>query len=210
MSTQVYERIIGIAVKIARETDVHRLCSVLLQEAQSITGAQGGTLYLAAENENAEAVALEFVIVRNSVLKIDNDKAYLPPVQLYNEQGEAITNADGGTIFMLNDKQETPQLEFSLMVNDPWISIRAALTAWRKKLDRQFSAGAPGEHWPFRWIAVFLNQSGWSGNGQDEHAGPFSTEFIGNINIRPDPLAAIVSAPLSGPGICVQSTPLIW
>ena len=64
MSTQVYERIIGIAVKIARETDVHRLCSVLLQEAQSITGAQGGTLYLAAENENAEAVALEFVIVR--------------------------------------------------------------------------------------------------------------------------------------------------
>lgn len=89
MSTEMYERIIGIAVRIAGETDVHRLCSVLLREAQSITGAQGGTLYLAQENENGEAHALDFVIVRNSVLNMDTDKANLPPIQLYNEQGEA-------------------------------------------------------------------------------------------------------------------------
>jgi len=84
MSTEMYERIIGIAVKIAGETDVHRLCSVLLKEAQSITGAQGGTLYLTSENEHNEATALDFVIVRNSILKIDTDKANLPPIQLYN------------------------------------------------------------------------------------------------------------------------------
>lgn len=88
MSTEMYDRIIGIAVKIAGETDVHRLCSVLLKEAQSITGAQGGTLYLAAENEQGEASELEFVIVRNSVLNIDTDKANLPPLQLFNEQDE--------------------------------------------------------------------------------------------------------------------------
>ena len=88
MSTEMYERIIGIAVKIAGETDVHRLCSVLLKEAQSITGAQGGTLYLAAENENNEPTALDFVIVRNSVLNIDTDKANLPPIQLLNDEGK--------------------------------------------------------------------------------------------------------------------------
>ncbi|MEQ9564829.1 MAG: HD domain-containing phosphohydrolase, partial [Pseudomonadales bacterium] len=35
------------------------------------------------------------------------------------KEAKAITNADGGTIFILNDKLEIPQLEFSLMVNDP-------------------------------------------------------------------------------------------
>lgn len=88
MSTEMYERIIGIAVKIAGETDVHRLCSVLLKEAQSITGAQGGTLYLVSENEQNEAVGLDFVIVRNEVLNIDTDTANFPPIQLRNEQGE--------------------------------------------------------------------------------------------------------------------------
>ena len=249
MSTEMYDRIIAVAVKIAGEADVHRLCSTLLSEAQSITGAQGGTLYLASEHEHKEEATLDFVIVRNSVLNIDTDKSNLPPLSLYSDSGEpnlknvacyayhrgqriniedvyaskgfdfsgtkrfdestgfnsvsfltvpliadtgkvlgvfqllnatdqgqvvpfdptqesaiqilanfaakaletqlasqrrrellvnlsgtsdtkrlteqilkearAITNADGGTIFMLNDKLETPQLEFALMVNDP-------------------------------------------------------------------------------------------
>lgn len=249
MSTEMYDRIIAVAVKIAGEADVHRLCSTLLSEAQSITGAQGGTLYLVSENDNKEADSLDFVIVRNSVLNIDTEKSNLPPLSLFNEKGEpnlknvacyafhsgeriniedvyasegfdfsgtkrfdestgfnsksfltvpliadtgrvlgvfqllnatddgqvvsfdpthesaiqilanfaakaletqlasqrrrellinlsgtsdtkrlteqilkeakAITNADGGTIFMLNDKLEVPQLEFALMVNDP-------------------------------------------------------------------------------------------
>lgn len=89
MSIEMYERIIAVAAEIAGETDVHRLCSVLLNEAQSITGAQGCTLYLASENEQNEADALDFVIVRNSVLNIDTDKANLPPVQLYTHTGEA-------------------------------------------------------------------------------------------------------------------------
>jgi len=88
MSTEMYDRIIAVAVKIAGEADVHRLCSTLLSEAQSITGAQGGTLYLVSENEQKQDTALDFVIVRNSILNIDTDKSNLPPLPLFINDGE--------------------------------------------------------------------------------------------------------------------------
>ena len=44
MATEMCDRIIAVAVKIVGEADIHRLCSTLLSEAQSITGAQGATL----------------------------------------------------------------------------------------------------------------------------------------------------------------------
>ena len=88
MSNQMYQRIIGVAQQIAGETDVHRLCSTLLHEAQAITGAQGGTLYLVGESDQGEPSHLDFVIIRNSVLNIDSDKVELPPLQLFTAEGQ--------------------------------------------------------------------------------------------------------------------------
>jgi len=88
VSSEMYQRIISVAIKLAGETDVRKLCSVLLNEAQLITGAQGGTLYLVAENDLGDAESLEFVILRNDFLDLDEEAVKrFPMIPLFHDDG---------------------------------------------------------------------------------------------------------------------------
>src|SRR5512139_185299 len=79
-------KVIPIGVALSAEKDFNRLLESLVVEAQAVTGADAGTLYLLKNN------VLEFVIVRNTTLKINmggtsGNKISFKPLLLYNEDG---------------------------------------------------------------------------------------------------------------------------
>ena len=83
---RLLQRVIPIGVALSAEKDFNRLLETLVVEAQGVTHADAGTLYL------LEDKVLKFVILRNASLKITmggtsgNDIAF-EPVQLYNKNG---------------------------------------------------------------------------------------------------------------------------
>ena len=87
------ERLIEIGLALSSERNHDRLTETILLEAMSITGADGGTLYLRNEDD-----ALKFTIMRTTTLKIAMGGTTgvpipFPPVRLYNaETGQANHN----------------------------------------------------------------------------------------------------------------------
>jgi hypothetical protein len=83
---RLLRKVIPIGVALSAEKDFNRLLETLVVEAQSVTNADGGTLYLLEDN------VLKFVILRNSSLNMfmggtSGKPISLPPVKLYNEDG---------------------------------------------------------------------------------------------------------------------------
>jgi hypothetical protein len=83
---RLLRRVIPIGVALSAEKDFNRLLETLVIEAQSVTHADAGTLYLAEEG------ALRFVILRNTSLNLalggtSGAKVSFPPVRLYKEDG---------------------------------------------------------------------------------------------------------------------------
>lgn len=84
---RLLRNIIPIGVSLSAEKDFNRLLETVVVEAQSITNADGGTLYLVDDNK-----CLRFVILRNISLGLamggtsGNEIAFYP-VRLYNEDG---------------------------------------------------------------------------------------------------------------------------
>jgi hypothetical protein len=83
---RLLQRVIPIGVALSAERDFNRLLETLVVEAQSVTHADAGTLYL------LEDKVLKFVILRNTSLGISmggtsNNNISLEPVRLYNEDG---------------------------------------------------------------------------------------------------------------------------
>lgn len=81
------QKVIPIGVSLSAEKDFNRLLETLVIEAQELTHAEGGTLYL-LRNESA----LEFVIMRNEALGIhlggtSEKKIEIPPIPLYTPSG---------------------------------------------------------------------------------------------------------------------------
>lgn len=79
-------KVIPIGVALSAEKDFNRLLESLVVEAQEVTGADAGTLYLLKEN------TLRFVIVRNGTLNINmggtsGNKISFDPLPLYNADG---------------------------------------------------------------------------------------------------------------------------
>lgn len=79
-------RVIPIGVALSAEKDFNRLLETLVIEAQSVTHADAGTLYLLEEN------TLKFVILRNTLLNLkmggtSGNKISLAPVRMYNDDG---------------------------------------------------------------------------------------------------------------------------
>lgn len=66
ISPEHYQRLVRVAQRITAQRDVARLCETILEEAQALTHADGGTLYL-AEGRDHDA-RLDFAIVRNRSL----------------------------------------------------------------------------------------------------------------------------------------------
>ncbi len=79
-------KVIPIGVALSAEKDFNRLLESLVIEAQDVTGADAGTLYLLKDN------ALQFVIVRNATLSINmggtsGNRIAFKPLFLYNADG---------------------------------------------------------------------------------------------------------------------------
>ncbi|MBN2117209.1 MAG: GAF domain-containing protein [Anaerolineales bacterium] len=79
-------KVIPIGVALSAEKDFNRLLESLVIEAQDVTGADAGTLYLLKDN------TLEFVIVRNGTLNINmggtsGNKITFKPLLLYHADG---------------------------------------------------------------------------------------------------------------------------
>ena len=83
---RLLQRVIPIGVALSAEKDFNRLLETLVVEAQAVTNADAGTLYLLEDN------ALKFVILRNTSLGITmggtsgNEIAFYP-VPLYRDKG---------------------------------------------------------------------------------------------------------------------------
>ncbi len=83
---RLLQRVIPIGVALSAEKDFNRLLESLVAEAQSVTGADAGTLYLLDED------ALRFVILRNTSLNItmggtSGNEITFYPVRLHDETG---------------------------------------------------------------------------------------------------------------------------
>ncbi len=83
---QLLRRVIPAGVALSAERDFNRLLESLVVEAQNVTGADAGTLYLLEDN------TLRFVIVRNLSLDVNmggtsGNEITFPPLSLYNEDG---------------------------------------------------------------------------------------------------------------------------
>jgi hypothetical protein len=83
---RLLQRVIPIGVSLSAEKDFNRLLETLVIEAQAVTNADAGTLYLAENNE------LKFVILRNTSLNLvmgGTSKNEIPfyPVRLHNADG---------------------------------------------------------------------------------------------------------------------------
>ncbi len=83
---RLLQRVIPIGVSLSAEKDFNRLLETLVIEAQAVTNADAGTLYLLENN------ALKFVILRNTSLKLamggtSGDQIPFYPVRLHNADG---------------------------------------------------------------------------------------------------------------------------
>jgi GAF domain-containing protein len=81
---RLLRKVIPIGVALSAEKDFNRLLESLVVEAQSVTNADAGTLYLLEQD------ALRFVILRNTSLNItmggtSGNEIAFNPVPLYNE-----------------------------------------------------------------------------------------------------------------------------
>jgi len=83
---RLLRKVIPIGVSLAAEKDFNRLLETLVVEAQHVTAADAGTLYLVEDN------ALKFVILRNTSLNLtmggtSGNQISFSPVKLYNADG---------------------------------------------------------------------------------------------------------------------------
>lgn len=83
---RLLQRVIPIGVALSAEKDFNRLLETLVIEAQSVTNADAGTLYLVENNE------LKFVILRNTSLSMamggtSGNAIPFYPVRLHNADG---------------------------------------------------------------------------------------------------------------------------
>lgn len=91
LDQELFWRLIEISTALSGERNTSRLFERILDAAQDITHADGGTLYLIKEPEEGKPV-LEFEILRNDSLSLSlggtsGNPIKLPPLPLYREDG---------------------------------------------------------------------------------------------------------------------------
>ena len=92
LAVDMYKRLLEKAVKLFAENDVAKLCEAILSEAQLLTGADGGTLYLMRAHNQVQH--LEFAILRNDSLNLwlggtSGKQVDIPPLPLWDAKGLA-------------------------------------------------------------------------------------------------------------------------
>lgn len=105
----LFWRLIEISTALSGERNTSRLFERILDAAQDITHADGGTLYLIREREEGKPV-LEFEILRNNSLKLrlggtSGNPIDLPPLPLHRPDGSP-NNGNIATYTALTKKME--------------------------------------------------------------------------------------------------------
>lgn len=113
--------LVRVARRITAQRDVARLCETILEEAQYLTGADGGTLYLA--EGRGEDMRLEFTIVRNHSLGLrfggtSARSMEYPAIPLYqqgrpNDAHIAAHAAISGRLVNIDDAYDAQGFDFS-------------------------------------------------------------------------------------------------
>ncbi len=90
---QELERLYRVGVALSSEQNKDRLVELILLEAKALTKADGGTLYLAADDARGEPSLLRFAIMRNDTLKTarggtTGQAVDLAPVPLFGDDGK--------------------------------------------------------------------------------------------------------------------------
>lgn len=103
------------------ERNITRLCELILDEAQKLTGADGGTLYLV--DDLHPPTELRFAIVHNHSLKMrliaEPNGSVFPPIKLYEGNGSidqhhvAAFTAHAKTLINIDDAYDNSQFDFS-------------------------------------------------------------------------------------------------
>jgi HD-GYP domain-containing protein (c-di-GMP phosphodiesterase class II) len=107
---------------LSAETNPQKLLEMILQHAQNVTHADGGTLYLLEETPEGEQ--LNFALLTNDSLGlkmggVDQPEIKLPPIPLYDESGEenhhniASHVALTGNLINIDDAYENSIFDFS-------------------------------------------------------------------------------------------------
>ena len=85
MNSSHFKKLAHIGIALSTEKDINKLLEIIVDEARSLTGADGGTLYLIDKRK----MQLRFEILQNDTMKMrmggsTGVKITLPPVPLFN------------------------------------------------------------------------------------------------------------------------------
>jgi HD-GYP domain-containing protein (c-di-GMP phosphodiesterase class II) len=115
-----YQSLVAIGRSLISERNITRLCELILDEAQSLTGADGGTLYLVNQQPASQ---LNFAIVHNKSLNTrliaQPGGSVFPAIPLYEENGDinqhhvAAFTAHAKTLINIQDAYDDTQFDFS-------------------------------------------------------------------------------------------------
>ena len=115
-----YQSLVTIGRSLISERNITKLCELILDEAQKLTGADGGTLYLV---DRHPAQHLNFSIVHNNSLDIrliaQPGESVFPAIPLYENDGNinqhhvAAFTAHAKTLINIDDAYDDTQFDFS-------------------------------------------------------------------------------------------------
>lgn len=115
-----YQSLVRIGRNLISEPNISKLCELILDEAQALTGADGGTLYLTNDQPPSE---LEFTIVHNKSLKIrlvsEIGDSVFPCIPLFEQDGTrnqrhvAAYTAHTKALINIQDAYDNTQFDFS-------------------------------------------------------------------------------------------------
>lgn len=115
-----YQSLVRIGRSLISERDITKLCERILDEAQDLTLADGGTLYLV---DNHPSNHLNFAIVHNKTLDIrlacEPGESIFPSIPLFESNGEinqhhvAAFTCHAKTLINIEDAYDDTQFDFS-------------------------------------------------------------------------------------------------
>ncbi len=92
----LHRQLLDVALRLFAERDIHRLCDTIVAEAQRLTNAEGGTLYLTNSrvmDRRERPRRLHFAVIRNELLGIrlglgGGDQMPFAPLPLLDDKNE--------------------------------------------------------------------------------------------------------------------------
>lgn len=120
MQQSNYQSLVKVGRSLISERNITKLCELIIDEAQQLTGADGGTLYLA----NRQPVThLNFSIVHSKSLQLRHianpGESIFPAIPLYEQDGSsnqhhvAAFTAHAKTLINIHDAYDDTQFDFS-------------------------------------------------------------------------------------------------